>query len=215
MRSCFEGGRDRANLRPMRLLLLVAASLAVAGCKTSIPFCGADYVERDEDLPRPGFFVVPQLRVEAVDIIESKWTPAAVTSELYFGGGPAGATVGYTNLEGTGGFVMGASVLRYISAPRLFEKDGWLGSVVLPDANGRIHFMFGEGDPTLIASFTTDLTGFRVARCLGSAACFHATLRGPTIGPAILMMDPNEVRPSSEPLGALILGGALDAGFVF
>ncbi len=199
----------------MRAALATLIALSLAGCKPSIPRCEADVLPTDEDAPSYGFLVVPQLRTEAVNIFESSWSAVTVSPELYFGGAPAGATVGYINFDGTSGFVMGASVARYISAPRLFASDGWVGSLVLPDANGRIHFLFGEDDPVLYASLTTDVTGFRIARCLGNTACFHATLRGPTIGPGILLMDPYEVRPGDEALGALILGGALDAGFQF
>jgi hypothetical protein len=196
-------------------VITATVAVASAGCKTTLPRCDGGAAMAEEDKPGPRFLVVPQVRAEAFNVIESQWSPVNVTTELYFGGAPAGATVGYANLNGTSGFVMGASVLRYVRAPRLFLKDGWVGSIALPDFDGHMYFFLGEGDPTLVASFTTDLTGFRIAKCINPSVCFHGALRGPTIGPAIMMMQPYEVEPNDEPLGALVLGGSLDAGFAF
>lgn len=198
----------------LRCLAVVATAMGAFGCKPSIPRCEAPEPTK-EDTTGPVFLLVPQVRVEAMNIVESQWSPVNVVSEVYVGGAPAGATVGYANLDGNSGFAMGASVVRYIDAPRLFAKNGWVGSLALPDADGHIYFMFGRGDPTLIASFTTDLTGFKIARCINKDACFHAAIRGPTLGPAIMFMEPDEVRPGTPPLGALVLGGSLDAGFAF
>ncbi len=205
-----------ARCTPHLVAGLAALCLAfVAGCKPSLPRCDGGAAAAEEEKPGPRFLVVPQVRLEAFNLPATHYSPVNVTSELYFGGAPAGATIGYANLDGTSGFVMGASVLRYISAPRLFIKDGWVGTVALPDADGHIFFYAGDEDPVLVASFTTDLTGFRIAKCLSPAVCFHGALRGPTIGPAIMMMDRYEIEPNDEPLGAIVLGGSLDAGFAF
>jgi len=207
--------RVAGRARHLHHAIVATVALAFAGgCKPSLPRCDGG-VPGEEEKPGPRFLLVPQVRVEAWELPESDWTPVAVTSELYFGGATAGATVGYTNVSGTPGFSMGASLLRYISAPRLFVKDGWVGSLALPDADGHIYFLFGEGDPTLGVALTSDLTGFRIAKCLAPAACFHAALRGPTIGPAMFLTEPDEIRPKSEPLGALVLGGSLDVGLAF
>ena len=196
-------------------LALAGVAACLAGCKPSIPACDPDPLRADEP-ESSGFIVTPIVRIEAVDVIEADRLPAAVTPELYLGAPAAGATFGYTHFDGDPGVSFGASLFRFGDGVKLAgQGDDWRLSYLLPDANLRMSFVLGAGDPVLWASATSDLVGFRIAKCLGEGACFHAALRGPTIGPAIFMMEPEVNRPSSDPLGALVLGGAVETGFAF
>jgi hypothetical protein len=197
--------------RRASIALLGLATASAAGCKATMPSCDREATSFDEE-PHPGFFVVPQFRAEAANVTETERALMTFSPELYFGGDAAGATVGYVNMAGEDGVVIGASAFRYFDGLRLFSKDGWIGSLTLPDLNGRMTFLGTEPDPILAVALTTDLAGFRAARCLGHAACFHATIRGPTIGPAALLIsdDPAVFEADNQLLGALVLGGALD-----
>ncbi len=195
---------------------MAAFLFGLAGCKPTMPSCGPDPLAGEEPT-RPGFMVVPQVRAEAWNLIEPEWSPVLVVTELYFGAPAAGATVGYANFNGESGLVVGASIVRFHDGLRLFGdgEGGWRGSLVLPDLNAHMMFVLAPGDPVLFASITTDVLGLRFAHCLGEDACFETTLRGPTIGPGLGFVAPDRIRPGDEPLGALILGGAFDAGFRF
>lgn len=204
----------RAEARLVAIGLALAA-VGLGGCRPSIPACDPDPLRADEP-ESSGFIVTPIVRIEAVDVVEAVRLPAAVTPELYLGAPAAGATFGYTHFDGDPGVSFGASLFRFGDGVKLAGRgDDWRLSYLLPDANVRMSFVLGAGDPVLWASATSDLVGFRIAKCLGEGACFHAALRGPTIGPAIFMMEPEVNRPSSEPLGALVLGGAIETGFAF
>lgn len=195
---------------------MAACGVALVGCKPTMPSCDPDPLVQDGP-SLPGFMVVPQVRAEAWNLIAPERSPVLVASELYFGAPTAGATIGYANFEGESGLVMGASIVRFYDGIRLFDhgQNGWRGSLVLPDFNAHMMFVFAPGDPVLFASITTDVTGLRFSHCLGEDACFETTLRGPTIGPGMGFVAPDRIRPGDELLGALILGGAFDAGFRF
>ncbi len=195
---------------------MAACAVALAGCKPTMPSCEPDPLGGHEPA-RPGFMVVPQVRAEAWNLIEPEWSPVLVVTELYFGAPAAGATVGYANFDGESGLVVGTSILRFHEGLRFVDggESGWRGSLVLPDLNAHMMFVFAPGDPVLFASITTDLLGLRFAHCLGEDACFETTLRGPTIGPGMGFVAPDRIRPGDQLLGALILGGAFDAGVRF
>jgi hypothetical protein len=196
---------------------IAGAALAIVGatgCRPTIPPCDADPLRSDEP-SASGFLVAPIVRVEAVDVIEAARLPALVATELYLGAPSAGATIGYAHFDGDPGLAVGTSLFRFGGGVKLAGGPDWRTSYLLPDANLRMSFVLGPGDPVMWASATSDLVGLRIARCLGEDACFHAALRGPTIGPAIFLMEPEINRPSSRPLGALVLGGTVEAGFAF
>lgn len=206
---------DRRSMA-WRSILPAGALLVATGCKPTLPACDPDPLEGAEPTT-PGFMVVPQARVEAWNLISPEWSPVMVATDLYFGAPAAGATIGYVNLDGESGLAMGASILRFYDGIRLHDggDESWRASVLLPDINGHMVFIMAPGDPVLFLSATTDVTGLRFSHCLGEDTCFQTSLRGPTIGPAMGFVDPLRIRVGDEPLGILVLGGELDAGFRF
>lgn len=205
--------RAATATRAPSIAALALAALA-AGCKPSIPACDPDPLRSDEP-ESSGFLLTPIVRVEAVDVIEATRLPASVATELYLGAPAAGATFGYVHFDGDPGLAVGTSLFRFGDGLKLAGAGDWRLSYLLPDVNARMSFILGPGDPVMWASATSDLVGLRIARCLGEDACFHAALRGPTIGPAIFLMEREVNRPNRDPLGALVLGGTAEVGFAF
>src|SRR5690606_15309473 len=160
-----------------------------AGCKPTLPACDPDPLRSDEPTGT-GVLVTPIVRVEAVDVIEADRLPASGAAAFYLGAPAAVATFGSVHFDGDPGIAAGTSLFRFGDGLRLAGAGHWRLSYLLPVVNARMSFVLGPGDPVIWASATSYLVGLRIARCIGERACFHAALRGPTIGPAIFLLEP-------------------------
>jgi len=79
-----------------------------------------------------------------------------------------------------------ASFLRYYRAPRVFTAGSWQGWILLPTVDLTMRLLTDvQGALAYSASAGTELTGLRVAGCLGSVSLL-AEIRGPLVGAGMI-----------------------------
>jgi hypothetical protein len=162
--------------------------------------------------PDVGMVVAPTLRLAAGLVPGNSSDPVISDVHLYTGSRVIGLVGGYSHYgdpdEARGGIGVGLSVGQFATGVRIGALGRWPLTLLIPTLDIGVRFFLETSAATFEStlSLTSDLTGVRVATCLGTTS-FHVALRGPTLGLGW--------RTNTSSHFFTVLGVSLQAGIAF